>query len=188
MSKQILSLLISLLVMVWAIAASCDSRYVEGFHPPVVVSEGDSKIVVLFLRNIFKESVKGARVASGDIYYIQVRPLDPKLKYVWKVEGDQISSVFFYEWKSAGRAGRSMFVLTKTEVSNRLFEGYSYSVMELPIILEGGELSVNFFLGDHQDAKLQNCYEGVYLDEGKVVACPYKNAGDIKKYLALQDN
>lgn len=187
MSKQVLALLIGFFVMVDAIAVGSDSRYVEEFHPSVVVSERDKKIVVVFLKNNFKESIKNDHVASGEIYYIQVRPLAPDLKYVWKVEGDQISSVFFFKWKSAGRAGKSMFVLTKTVVSNRLFEGYSYSVMELPIILEGDALSLNFFPGDHPDAALQNCYEGVYLEEGRVVTCAYKNADDIKKYLALQD-
>jgi len=44
--------------MVEAIAAGSDSRYVEEFHSSVVVSERDKKIVVVFLRNNLKESIK----------------------------------------------------------------------------------------------------------------------------------
>lgn len=188
MSRLALALLISVLMAVGALAAGdSDSRYVDEFHPSVVVSEGGSKIVVLFLKNNFQRSIKDAHVPSGEIYFIQVQPLASKLKYVWKVEGDQISSVFFHGSKSLRREVRSMYVLMKTLVSNQLFEGYSYSVMEFPIILEGDKLSLDFFPGDHQDAKLQNCYEGIYLEEDKAVTCPYKSASGIKKYLALQD-
>lgn len=80
-----------------------------------------------------------------------------------------------------------MYVLMKTIVSNQIFEGYSYTVMELPIMLEGDNLSLNFFPGDHKDPKLKNCYEGIYLEESKTATCAYKNASDIKKYLSLQD-
>ncbi|WP_312679830.1 hypothetical protein [Stutzerimonas nitrititolerans] len=58
MSKQVLVLLVGLFVMVEAIAVSSDSRYVEEFHSSVVVSERDEKIVVVFLRNNLKESIK----------------------------------------------------------------------------------------------------------------------------------
>ena len=141
---------------------------------------------MLFLRSNFKDSIEKAHVATGEIYYLQVKPLAPEFKYVWKVEGDQVSAVFCYDWKAPGIAGRSMYVLTKTRISNRLFEGYSYSVMELPIIVEGDQLSLNFFPGDLQDSRLQNCYEGLYLEEKKTVTCAYKSADDIKKYLSLQ--
>ena len=97
MSKQVLVLLVGLFVMVEAIAVSSDSRYVEEFQSSVVVSERDKKIVVVFLRNNLKENIKNDHVASGDIYYIQVRPLAPVLKYVWKVEGDQISGWMIYK-------------------------------------------------------------------------------------------
>lgn len=188
MSKLLLALLVYLAATMQALAVgSNDSRYVGELHPSVIVSEKDRKVVVVFLKSNFKNSIEGAHVATGEIYYLQVQPLVPALKYVWKVEGDQISSVFFFDWKTPGKSGRSMYVLTKNIVSNQVFEGYSYSVMELPIILDGNELSLNFFPGDLQDSKLQNCYEGLYLEEGKVVSCAYKSAGDIKEYLTLQN-
>lgn len=81
-----------------------------------------------------------------------------------------------------------MYVLTKTAISNRAFQGYSYAVMEFPVVFEESGLSLGFFLGDHPDPKLINCYEGVYLDDKRKVSCEYKNAGAIKKYFALQDS
>ena len=186
--RQILILHITLFVAMQALATDgSDPRYVGELHPPVMVSDKGNKIAVFFLKNNFKNSISNIHVATGEIYYFQVQPLTPELKYVWKVEGEQISSVFFYDWKTPERAGRSMYVLTKTVVSNQIFEGVSYSVMELPVISEGNKLSLNFFPGDLQDSKLQNCYEGLYLEESKTVTCAYKNANDIKKYLAFQD-
>lgn len=164
-----------------------DPRYVGELHPPVVVSDKNEKIAVFFLKNNFKTSIANDHIATGEIYYFQIQPLAPELKYVWKVEGDQISSVFFYNWKTPDRVGRSMYVLTKTSVSNQAFEGASYSTMEFPLISESGNLSLSFFPGDHQDSRLQNCYEGRHIESNKVATCAYKDASNIKKYLKLQD-
>lgn len=186
--RQVLILQITLSAAMQVLAADgSDPRYVGELHPPVIVSDKGKNMAVFFLKSNFKNSIANTHVATGEIYYFQIEPLIPELKYAWKVEGDQVSSVFFYDWKTPERAGRSMYVLTKTVVSNRIFEGLSYTVMELPVISEGDKLSLNFFPGDLQDSKLQNCYEGVYLEENKTVTCAYKNASDIKKYLALQD-
>lgn len=186
--RQALILQISFSATILALAANgSDPRYIGELHPPVIVTDKGKKMAVLFLKNNFKESIENTHVATGEIYYFQVQPLTPELKYVWKMEGDQISSIFFYDWKTPERSGRSMYVLMKTVVSNRIFEGFSYTVMELPVISEGDKLSLNFFPGDLQDSKLQNCYEGLYLDEMRTVTCAYKNASDIKKYLARQD-
>lgn len=174
-------------VMQVSAADSQDPRYVGELHPPVIASDKNEKIAVFFLKNNFKTSIANTHIATGEIYYFQVQPLAPELKYVWKVEGDQISSVFFYNWKTPSRIWRSMYVLTKTSVSNQAFNGTSYSTMELPLILENGNLSLNFFPGDRQDSKLQNCYEGRYIESSTVVTCAYKDANSIKKYLALQD-
>ena len=121
----------------------------------------------------------------------QVRSLMRELGLVSKQPGSHAykqATVFFYGWKSRERAGRSMYVLTKTAISNRAFQGYSYAVMEFPVVFEESGLSLGFFLGDHPDPKLINCYEGVYLDDKRKVSCEYKNAGAIKKYFALQDS
>lgn len=186
--RQVLTLQITFSAAMQVPAADgSDPRYVGELHPPVMASDKDNKIVVFFLKNNFKKSIVNTHVASGEIYYFQVQPLASELKYAWKVEGDQISSVFFYDWKNPERAGRSMYVLTKTAVSNKAFEGVSYSAMELPLISEGDKLSLNFFPGDPQDSRLQNCYEGRYLENSKIVTCPYKDASKIKKYLMLQD-
>ncbi|WP_152985524.1 hypothetical protein [Pseudomonas taeanensis] len=186
--RQILILQITFSATTQALAAGgSDPRYVGELHPPIIVSDAGKKMAVLFLKNNFKKSIENTHVATGEIYYFQVQPLTPELKYVWKVEGDHVSSVFFYDWKTPERAGRSMYVLMKTVVSNRIFEGLSYTAMELSVISEGDKLSLNFFPGDLQDSKLQNCYEGLYLEDSKIVTCAYKNASDIKKYLALQD-
>jgi hypothetical protein len=186
--RRLLILQITFAAATQALAADgSDPRYVGELHPPVTISYRNKKMTVLFLKNNFKNSIEGTHIATGEIYYIQVQPLTPEFKYVWKVEGDQISSVFFYDWKALERAGRSMYILTKTMISNQTFEGYSYSVMELPIISDGDKLSLNFFPGDPQDFNLQNCYEGLYFEEGKTVTCAYKSASEIKAYLALQD-
>lgn len=164
-----------------------DPRYTGELHPPIMISEKNKKTVILFLKNNLKDEIKTAHVANGEIYYLQVQPIIPELNYVWKVEGDQISSVFFYEWTSPERAGKSMYLLTKTMISNNLFEGVSYSVTEFPILLEGEKLSLNFFPGDIQDSKLQNCHDGVNLKDNTSIICPYKTAHSIKKYLESQD-
>lgn len=176
-----------LLAMQVLAAGVSDPRYVGELHPPVIITDKGNKVAVFFLKNNFRNSISDSYIATGEIYYFQVQPLKPKLKYVWKIEGEQISSVFFYDWKTPERAGRSMYILTKTMVSNQIFEGSSYSVMEIPVILDGTKLSLNFFPGDFQDTNLQNCYEGVYIEENRAITCAYKNANDIKKYLALQD-
>lgn len=139
------------------------------------------------MKNNFKNNIKNTHIANGEIYYFQIQPLASALEYVWKVEGDQIASVFFYDWKAPERAGRSMYVLTKSVISNKAFEGVSYSAMEFPLISEGDHLSLSFFPGDSQDSRLQNCYEGRNLESNEIINCTYNNASSIKKYLILQD-
>jgi hypothetical protein len=185
--KRVLILQITFSTMQSLAADNTDPRYVGELHPPLVVSDKERKIVVLFLKSNLKGSIENTHVATGEIYYLQAQPLKPELKYVWKIEGNQISSVFFYDWKSPERRGRSMYVLTKSRISNRLFEGASYTTMEFPIILEGNKLSLNYFPGDLQDPEFQNCYEGLYLESREAVTCAYKNSGDIKNYLTLKD-
>lgn len=156
-------------------------------HPPVVASVGERKVTVFFLKNNLKDKVQDEHVADAEIFYSPINSAKPSLNYVWKVEGDQIASVFFYDWKSSGRAGKSMYVLTKSKLSNSGFEGVTYSAMELSIIKNGDSLSVAFFSGDPSDPVLQNCNEGRDLAMGKNLVCAYKDAGSIKKYLATQD-
>lgn len=139
------------------------------------------------MKNNFKKNIENTHIANGEIYYLQIQPLAPALKYAWKVEGDQIASVFFYDWKVPERAGRSMYVLTKSAISNNAFEGVFYSTMELPLISEDDHLTLSFFPGDSQDSRLQNCYEGRNLESNKIINCTYNNASSIKKYLILQD-
>ncbi|UQS13384.1 hypothetical protein [Pseudomonas sp. HS6] len=157
------------------------------FHPTVVASLGEEKIAVFFLKNSLKALAKEEHVADAEIYYSSLSSGKPSLNYVWKVEGDQIASVFFYEWKSPARAGKSMFVLTKRKVSNSAFDGFAYSVMELPIRREGGSVSLLHFSGDLPDPALDNCLEGADLVAGNKVVCAYKDAASIKNYFSLQD-
>lgn len=156
-------------------------------HPPVVASVGDQKITVFFLKNNLKGQIEGRHVANAEIFYSPMNSAKPTLSYVWKVEGDQIASVFFYDWKSPDRGGRSMFVLTESKLSNNEFDGVTYSTMELSLVKEGDKLSVVFFPGEPSDPVLQNCNEGRDLAAGNNVVCNYKDAGSIKKYLASQD-
>ncbi|WP_139832553.1 hypothetical protein [Pseudomonas sp. B26(2017)] len=160
---------------------------ISEFHPTVVASVGDKKIAVFFLKNSLREMAKGEYVADAEIYYAPIGSNKTFFKYVWKVEGDQIASVFFYDWKSPERAGKSMYVLTKTRLSDAAFDGFTYSVMELPIRLEGESASLLYFTGDPSDPALQNCKDGKDLVSGVDVVCDYKDAASIKKYFNLQD-
>jgi hypothetical protein len=162
-------------------------RYIGELHPPVVVSEDNKKLVVYFLKSNFKNSISEAHIAAGEIFYVQVHPLNADLKYIWKIEGEEVTSVFFYDWKTPSRAGKTMYVLTRSPISSNHFNGVLYSTLAIPIISEGDTLSLIFFPGDPQDPKLQSCYEGIYLETKKATNCTYKNAGAIKKYLADQD-
>lgn len=162
-------------------------RYIGELHPPVMVSEDKKKLVVYFLKSNFKNSISEAHIAAGEIFYVQVHPLKADLKYIWKIEGEEITSVFFYDWKTPSRAGKTMYVLTRSPISSNHFNGVLYSTLAIPIISEGDTLSLIFFPGDPQDPKLQSCYEGIYLETKKATHCAYKNAGAIKKYFADQD-
>lgn len=157
------------------------------FHPTVVASLGEEKIAVFFLKNSLKAIAKEEHVADAEIYYSSLSSGKPSLNYVWKVEGDQIASVFFYEWKSPARAGKSMFVLTKRKLSNSAFDGIAYSVMEFQIRRDGGSVSLLHFSGDLPDPALDNCMEGADLVTGNKVVCAYKDAASIKNYFSLQD-
>lgn len=77
-----------------------------------------------------------------------------------------------------------MCFLVRNKVLNAGFEGVAYSAIELLLIKNGGELSVAFFSGDQGFPALQNCNDGRDLTTGKKVACHYKDAASIKRYLA----
>lgn len=168
-------------------AWAAETPSIGELHPPVVAAVGQQKIVVYFLKNNLRDKVKGEHVADAEIFYSSVNSDKPTLNYVWKVEGEQIASVFFYEWKSPDRSGKTMYVLTKSKLSNSEFDGVTYSTLELPLIKDGDKLSVSFFSGDSSDSILQNCREGRELATGRNAVCAYKDAGSIKKYLTAQD-
>jgi len=168
-------------------AWAAETPSIGELHPPVVAAVGQQKIVVYFLKNNLKDKIKDVHVADAEIFYSSMNADKPTLNYVWKIEGEQITSVFFYEWKSPDRSGKTMYVLTKSKLSNSEFDGVMYSTMELPIIKDGDKLSVSFFPGDSSDSILQNCREGRELATGKNAICAYKDAGSIKKYLSAQD-
>lgn len=104
-------------------------------HPPVIAKLGQSKAVVLFLKNNFKDEGNGFFVGA-EVFYMALTANKPVLEYVWKVRAEQIISVFFYDWKSAPRLGRSMYVLTKSRLSNSAFEGASFSTLEFSLVEE----------------------------------------------------
>lgn len=168
-------------------ASASDPQTIGELHPPVVASLGDQKITVFFLKNNLKSQVGGVHVPDAEIFYAPMNAVKPSLNYVWKVEGEQIASVFFFERKFPERAGRSMFVLTKHNVSHSHFEGDSYSVLELPLFKDGDHLSLQFFRGDPPDPELQNCRDGLNLEDDVEVECAYKDATSIKKRLADLD-
>ncbi len=157
------------------------------FHPAVVASVGEKKIAVFFLKNSLKKLVNGEYVADAEIYYSPIGSDKTFFKYVWKVEGDQIASVFFYDWKSPERRGKSMYVLVKSKLSDSAFDGFSYSVMELPLRVDGENASLLYFTGDPSDPALENCKDGKDLVSGAKVVCSYKDAASIKKYFTAQD-
>ena len=161
-----------------------DAQTIGQLHPPVIASLGDQKITVFFLKNNLKGKVADAQIPYAEIFYSPIDAARPSLNYAWKVEGEQIASVFFYERKSPSRAGKSMYVLTKSKISNSEFEGVAYSTIELPLIKSDDKLSLAFFSGDPEDPSLQNCNDGRDLTTGKDIVCPYKDAASIKSYLA----
>lgn len=167
----------------WAV----DSPSIGQLHPPVIASLGKQKVSVFFLKNNLKDKVSNVHVADAEIFYTPINFGGPELSYIWKVEGEEIASVFFFEKKSADVAGKSMYLLTRSHVENKGFRGLTYSVMEMPIIKEGDKISIKYFPGDPLDSVLQNCNEGQDLVTGKAVICDYKDAAAIKKYLASQD-
>lgn len=168
-------------------AWAAEAPSIGELHPPVVAAVGQQKIVVYFLKNNLKNKIKDVHVADAEIFYSSINSDKATLNYVWKIEGEQITSVFFYEWKSPDRSGKTMYVLTKSKLSNSEFDGVTYSTLELPLIKDGDRLSVSFFPGDSSDSILQNCREGRELATGKNAVCAYKDAGSIKKYLTAQD-
>ncbi|TFH77144.1 hypothetical protein E4J90_27755 [Pseudomonas kribbensis] len=168
-------------------ASASDPQTIGELHPPVVASLGDQKITVFFLKNNLKDQVRDVHVPDAEIFYAPMNAVKPSLNYVWKVEGEQIASVFFFERKFPERAGKSMFVLTKHKVLHEHFEGDSYSVLELPLFKDGDHLALQFFRGDPPDPELQNCRDGIDQEEGVEVECAYKDAASIKKYLADLD-
>jgi hypothetical protein len=167
-------------------ALANDLQTIDQMHPPVVVSVGEQKITVFFLKNTLKGQTTGAYVPSGEIFYATMSATKPELTYVAPVIGEQVVSVFFFERKFPERAGKSLYVLTKNKESAR-FEGYSYSTLELPLIKDGDQLSLRFFRGDLPDPELQDCRDGRDLEAGVDVECAYKDAASIKKRLADLD-
>ena len=168
-------------------ASASDPQTIGELHPSVVASLGDQKITVFFLKNNLKGQVGGVHVPDAEIFYAPMNAVKPSLNYVWKVEGEQIASVFFFVRKFPERAGKSMFVLTETPESNNGFQGVSYSTQELHLVTNGDRLSLEFLRGNAYPPELQNCYEGRDLDKGIDVECAYKDAASIKKFLAAQD-
>ncbi|QHC98489.1 hypothetical protein PspR84_28890 [Pseudomonas sp. R84] len=168
-------------------AIASDPQTIGELHPPVVASLGDQKITVFFLKNNLKGQVREGHVPYAEIFYTTTNAVKPSLNYVWKVEGEQIASVFFFERKFPEQAGKSMFVLTKQKVSHSQFEGDSYSVLELPLVKDGDQLALRFFSGDPADPELQNCLDGLNLADDVKVECAYKDAASIKKRLADLD-
>jgi hypothetical protein len=168
-------------------ALASDPQTIGELHPPVVASLGDQKITVFFLKNNLKGQVREGHVPYAEIFYITTNAVKPSLNYVWKVEGEQIASVFFFERKFPEQSGKSMFVLTKQKVSHSQFEGDSYSVLELPLVKDGEQLALRFFSGDPPDPELENCLDGRYLADDVKVECAYKDATSIKKRLADLD-
>ncbi len=168
-------------------ALASDPQTIGELHPPVVASLGDQKITVFFLKNNLKGQVREGHVPYAEIFYTTTNAVKPSLNYVWKVEGEQIASVFFFERKFPEQAGKSMFVLTKQKVSHSQFEGDSYSVLELPLVKDGEQLALRFFSGDPPDPELENCLDGRNLADDVKVECVYKDATSIKKRLADLD-
>jgi len=168
-------------------AWASDPQTIGELHPPVVASLGDQKITVFFLKNNLKGQVREGHVPYAEIFYTSMNAVKPSLNYVWKVEGEQIASVFFFERKFPEQSGKSMFVLTKQKVSHSQFEGYSYSVLELSLVKDGGQLALRFFSGDPPAPELQNCLDGRNLADDVKVECAYKDAASIKKRLADLD-
>lgn len=169
------------------LALAQDLQTIEELHPPVLASFGEQGITVFFLKNTLKGQVTDVYVPNGEIFYATLSPPRPALNYVAAVIGEQITSVFFFERKFSERTGKSMFVLTKNKQSNSVFEGYSYSTQELPLMKDGDQLSLRFFRGDPPDPELQNCREGRDLEKKVNVVCSYKDAASIKKRLAALD-
>lgn len=168
-------------------AIASDPQTIGQLHPPVIASLGDQKITVFFLKNNLKGQVKEGHVPYAEIFYTSMNAVKPSLNYVWKVEGEQIASVFFFERKFPEQAGKSMFVLTKQKVSHSQFEGDSYSVLELPLVKDGDHLALRFFSGDPPDPELENCLDGLNLADDVKVECAYMDATSIKKRLADLD-
>ena len=168
-------------------ALAKDLQTIEQMHPPVVASVGEQKITVFFLKNTLKGQTTGAYVPNGEIFYATMSATKPELTYVAPVIGEQIVSVFFFERKFPEHAGKSLYVLMKNKESDRGFEGYSYSTLELPLIKDGDQLSLRFFRGDLPDPELQDCRDGRNLEGGADLECAYKDAASIKKRLADLD-
>lgn len=72
-----------------------DVRTIGELHPPVIASLGDQKITVFFLKNNLKDKVVGTNAPYAEICYSPINVAKPSLNYVWKIEGEQIASVFF---------------------------------------------------------------------------------------------
>lgn len=168
-------------------AVANDPQTIGQLHPPVIASLGDQKITVFFLQNNLKGQAREVHVPDAEIFYAPMDATKPSLNYVWKVEGGEIASVFFFERKSPERAGKSMFVLTKHNVSDSHFEGSSYSVLELPLFRDGDHLSLQFFRGDPPEPEFQNCRDGLNKEDDVEVECAYKDAASVKKRLADLD-
>ncbi len=167
----------------WAI----DKPTIGELHPPVEISIGQEKISLFFLQNNLKLIATDAHVPTAEVFYLSEASHKLSLNYVYKIEGDQIASVFFYDWVSREKEGKSMFVLMKSRLSTKEFEGFTYSTMEFPIVKDGQHMAVKFFPKDLPDSVLGNCTEGRNLINGEAVSCGYKTAIDIKKYLVTQD-
>jgi len=168
-------------------AWASSSPTISELHPPVVVSIGQKKISVFFLKNELKVKNADVHVPGAEIFYSPLVSSQTSFKYVWKIEGEEIVSVFFYDWMAPEKKGKSMYVLSRSRLSNASFEGVTYSAMEFPIIDSAEDLTVSFFSKDLPDPVLESCNEGRDLIRDKFIKCAYKSAAAIKKYLETKD-
>lgn len=156
-------------------------------HPPVVIAIEQQKTAVFFLKNNLRREDSSAALSYVEVFYSSIFANKPSFDYVWKIEADEIVSVFFYDWMSPEKKGKSMYVLVKNRLSSNDFKGVVYSAVEFPVIRSSQNLVVSFFQKDLPDPMLQTCHEGRNLINGEVINCAYKSAKDIKRYLAEQD-
>lgn len=71
---------------------------ISELHPPVVVSVGQKNISVFFLKNKLKANNTDIHVPGAEIFYSSLVSNKASFNYVWKIEAEEIVSVFFYDW------------------------------------------------------------------------------------------